>query len=226
MTPAEARMTPRRAMALNGGLAGSGGACGAITGAALAVGQLAARQSHDHRAAKSAARQVIAQLMVDFTTRFGSTACRELTGVNLDTEAGHRQFIESGVWRDGCPRCTSRWSPVAHQLRLHGIEVTRHDLAHRFGLERPAEGGRTLEVGEHDRHQLALLRLVDRDLERRAAEPAQTESTGVLLATAGAGKDHERISVLGMRRRCAATGACAKRWRPAAAVPGDRARGR
>jgi len=107
------------AMALNGGLAYRGGACGAITGAALAVGQLAARRSHDHRAAKSAARQVIAGLMADFTSRFGSTACRELTGVDLATEAGHRQFIESGAWRDGCMRQiewgVGRLAPLAGQ---------------------------------------------------------------------------------------------------------------
>jgi C_GCAxxG_C_C family probable redox protein len=107
------------AMALNGGLAYSGGACGAITGAALAVGQLAARQSDDHQAAKSAARQVIAGLMADFTSCFGSTACRDLTGVDLDTEAGHRQFIESGAWRDGCMRqiewVVGRLAPLAGQ---------------------------------------------------------------------------------------------------------------
>ena len=44
------------AMALNGGVAYSGGVCGAISGAALAVGILAERRIDDHRGAKRVAR--------------------------------------------------------------------------------------------------------------------------------------------------------------------------
>jgi C_GCAxxG_C_C family probable redox protein len=107
------------AMALNGGLAYSGGACGAISGAALAVGQLAAVRIEDHRAAKGAARRIVAGLMEAFTATFGSTACRDLTGVDLRTEQGHRAFIESGVWRDVCMRqvewVVRRMAPLADE---------------------------------------------------------------------------------------------------------------
>ncbi len=41
-------MDPAAAVALNGGIAYSGGMCGALTGAALAVGMLAERRIHDH----------------------------------------------------------------------------------------------------------------------------------------------------------------------------------
>jgi C_GCAxxG_C_C family probable redox protein len=92
------------AMALNGGIAYSGGTCGAITGAALAVGMLAEQRVPDHRAAKRAARLVTADLLVAFEAEFGTSACRELIGVDLRTDAGHRAFIESGVWRDRCMR--------------------------------------------------------------------------------------------------------------------------
>jgi C_GCAxxG_C_C family probable redox protein len=92
------------AMALNGGIAYSGSTCGAITGAALAVGELAASRIEDHAAAKRAARTITADLAARFEAAFGATTCRGLTGVDLSTEAGHRAFIEGGAWRDGCMR--------------------------------------------------------------------------------------------------------------------------
>ncbi len=107
------------AMALNGGIAYSGGTCGAVTGAALAVGMLAERRVPDHRAAKSAARMVTADLLAAFEAGFGSSACRELIGVDLRTEAGHRAFIESGVWRDRCMRqiemAVTRLAPLGNE---------------------------------------------------------------------------------------------------------------
>lgn len=104
------------AMALNGGVAYSGGPCGAVTGAALAVGQLAGRRVPDHVAAKRAAREAVASLMDAFTAEFGATDCRTLTGLDLRTEDGHRAFIESGVWRETCMR-QIEWV-VARLVRL------------------------------------------------------------------------------------------------------------
>jgi len=92
------------AMALNGGIAYSGGTCGAVTGAALAVGLLAEGRIADHPAAKSAARRLTAETLRAFEAEFGSSQCRALTGFDLRTEAGHRRFIEDGAWRVGCTR--------------------------------------------------------------------------------------------------------------------------
>jgi C_GCAxxG_C_C family probable redox protein len=90
------------AMALNGGVAYSGGPCGAITGVALAVGRLARQRIEDHREAKRVARTLVQEVMAEFTTEFGSTSCRELTG--FDLRSNHEAFIESGVWRTDCMR--------------------------------------------------------------------------------------------------------------------------
>jgi C_GCAxxG_C_C family probable redox protein len=107
------------AMALNGGLAYSGGPCGAISGAALAIGLLAAERIADHREAKRAARLITAQLLADFEAEYGATDCRTLTGVDLRTDEGHREFIEGGAWRDGCLRqvefVVGRLSPLTDQ---------------------------------------------------------------------------------------------------------------
>lgn len=90
------------AMALNGGLAWSGGPCGAITGAAMAAGRLAARRIADHKEAKSVARAITAELMADFQQEFGSINCRDLTGLDISTEEGHAAFIENQVWHTTC----------------------------------------------------------------------------------------------------------------------------
>ncbi len=90
------------AMALNGGLAYSGGACGAVTGAALAVGRLAEARLSDHRDAKRTARHVIQGLMVEFEERFGSMNCRDLTGYDMMKD--HEAFMEDGTWKTECTR--------------------------------------------------------------------------------------------------------------------------
>lgn len=90
------------AMALNGGVAYGGGVCGAISGAALAVGQLAGRGIADHNEAKTAARELVMDLMDRFEAEFGSTTCRGLLGLDLRKPGEHDRFIESGVWRTNC----------------------------------------------------------------------------------------------------------------------------
>jgi C_GCAxxG_C_C family probable redox protein len=105
------------AMALNGGIAYSGGTCGAMSGAALALGMLADRRIANHAEAKRAARVLTADLLEAFERAFGSTDCRALTGVDLRTDAGHRAFVEAGAWRVACRRqvefAVTRLAPLA-----------------------------------------------------------------------------------------------------------------
>lgn len=90
------------AMALNGGVAYGGGPCGAISGAALALGLLAGRRIADHREAKRVARDLLARLMDDFRGEHGAVDCRDLIGLDLRAPGAHRAFLRSGVWRDRC----------------------------------------------------------------------------------------------------------------------------
>jgi C_GCAxxG_C_C family probable redox protein len=88
------------AMALNGGVAYSGGTCGALIGAALTLGRLSGARLPERPLAKRAARGLMQQLMSDFAAEFGSTQCRELTGFDLATD--HDEFLASGIWETGC----------------------------------------------------------------------------------------------------------------------------
>ncbi len=90
------------AMVLNGGVAYSGGICGAISGAAMAVGRLAEERIEDHKEAKRTARRLIQKMMADFHERFGSHKCSGLIEYDISTQQGHDDFIDSGVWRDTC----------------------------------------------------------------------------------------------------------------------------
>ncbi len=112
-------MDASAAMALNGGVAYSGGACGAITGAALAVGMLADRRIDDHRAAKRVARGLVARLMDDFLAEHGALDCRDLTGYDLRAPGQHEAFIAGGAWRERCMRqvefAVTRMAPLADE---------------------------------------------------------------------------------------------------------------
>jgi C_GCAxxG_C_C family probable redox protein len=92
------------AMALNGGIAYSGGICGAISGAALAVGRLAEERISDHREAKRTARHLIESLIADFEAEFEGRNCSQLIDYEISIPAQHDAFIESGVWRETCMR--------------------------------------------------------------------------------------------------------------------------
>lgn len=110
-------MDASAAMALNGGVAYRGGTCGAITGAALAVGLLAGQRIDDHVAAKRVARRLVAGLMDAFETEYGATDCRELIGYDLAAPGQHDAFIASGIWRERCmgqiERAVTRLAPLA-----------------------------------------------------------------------------------------------------------------
>jgi C_GCAxxG_C_C family probable redox protein len=91
-------------MALNGGVGYSGEICGALSGAAVALGLLAGRLEADHATAKRRARADTARLIEDFRAAFGSVRCRDLCGYDISTREKHDAFIESGVWRTVCMR--------------------------------------------------------------------------------------------------------------------------
>jgi len=105
------------AMALNGGVAYSGGTCGAISGAAVALGRLASERIADRRRAKRVARELTATVIDEFEATFGATDCRSLTGADLRAPGGHDAFIAAGAWRVDCLRrlelVVERLAPLA-----------------------------------------------------------------------------------------------------------------
>jgi C_GCAxxG_C_C family probable redox protein len=107
------------AMALNGGIAYSGGMCGAISGSAMALGMLAERRLGDHFLAKAAARGLTQRLMDEFVREHGSPNCRDLIGLDLRAPGQHDAFLAGNLWRDRCMRqiefAVRRVAPLADE---------------------------------------------------------------------------------------------------------------
>jgi C_GCAxxG_C_C family probable redox protein len=95
------------ATAFMGGIAGQQDApCGAVSGAAIALG-LGHRVSGNDKAKAEQARQKIraevSEYLNSFRNKFGSITCRGVLGVDLSDEEGMKKAREAGLFRDKCP---------------------------------------------------------------------------------------------------------------------------
>jgi C_GCAxxG_C_C family probable redox protein len=129
------------AMAFNGGVAYGGAICGAISGAAIAVGMLAERRAASHPEAKRIARGIIADLMDEFAGKHGALDCRTLTGFDLRAPGGHDAFLESDVWRT---RCMAQVETAVALLAPLGDETVWRRAVAALPIEQvgPGSGGR------------------------------------------------------------------------------------
>ncbi|OFW61654.1 MAG: hypothetical protein A2133_04740 [Actinobacteria bacterium RBG_16_64_13] len=80
---------------LGGGIAAMGEACGALTGAALALGLRDSALDHEDPNLRPRTTESLQELLRKFTAEFGSRRCVELTGYDLSTPEGHKAFGES-----------------------------------------------------------------------------------------------------------------------------------
>ncbi len=97
----ESDLIPRLATGFCGGMARTGGMCGAVTGGVLALNLLYGR--NDSTGDKEANYQAIQEFMRIFRERFNDVNCPGLTGVDLATAEGQRQFTERNLH----PRCAN-----------------------------------------------------------------------------------------------------------------------
>lgn len=98
----DAGCLPRAATAFCSGLSRSGGMCGALAGAALAIGLATGRDSpEDSLEIPYALTQ---DLLASFREHFGSDNCAELLGCHLGTPEGQRVFAERGLRDSHCAR--------------------------------------------------------------------------------------------------------------------------
>ena len=86
---------PRIATGFGGGVSDTGGMCGAVSGAIMAIGLAAGRNSPDQSAEEAYA--LTRRFLDAFAGEFGSTNCPELTGCDFRTEEARRAFQENHV---------------------------------------------------------------------------------------------------------------------------------
>jgi len=113
---------PGLATGLGGGIGHTGHICGAVTGAAMAIGFAAGRKKlADHNAEKAWANATVAELVDAFAQQFITTECRELLGFDL-RQADWLERYKAGGCKERCTgfvRFAAEWT--AARLAKEGV---------------------------------------------------------------------------------------------------------
>jgi C_GCAxxG_C_C family probable redox protein len=91
---------PRIASAFAGGIGNTGAVCGAVVGAAMAIGLNQRRAETMEDELRNLA--VAGEFRRRFEAEMGNINCRELTGLDLTTEEGIKQLMSSDTPQKVC----------------------------------------------------------------------------------------------------------------------------
>jgi C_GCAxxG_C_C family probable redox protein len=94
---------PRIASGFGGGIGGTGAVCGAVVGAVMAIGLKRGRDTTSED--RLGAWGLVQEFRRRFEAEMGHICCHELTGIDLSTEEGQKQFWSSDVPIRVCLRC-------------------------------------------------------------------------------------------------------------------------
>ncbi len=109
----QSELIPKIATGFCGGIARTSGICGAVSGAVMAINIFYGRNTPDVPFEKSYAP--VQKLIQMFTRKYGSTNCKELTGVDLATEEGRKQFYQANLI-ERCKNFTEEATRMAMSL--------------------------------------------------------------------------------------------------------------
>ena len=106
-------LIPKIATGFCGGLSRTCGICGAVSGAIMALNLFTGRVAPNDSVMESYTK---AQKMIEtFADSFGSTNCKDLTGVDLGTQEGQNKFKEDNI-RERCKGYTGEATRMAMVL--------------------------------------------------------------------------------------------------------------
>lgn len=91
---------PRVASGFGGGIARTGQVCGAISGALMAIGWARGRDVPDEPVDN--VYDVGAELVREFTSKFGTTSCKMLIDVDLSDAEERKRARKNGVFEQQC----------------------------------------------------------------------------------------------------------------------------
>ncbi len=94
---------PRAATAFGGGVARTGGTCGAVSGALMGLGLLYGRDRGGDHKHIDRVYAMARDLKAEFEGRFGSTICRELLGCDIGTTEGRIRAKKNRLFDKRCP---------------------------------------------------------------------------------------------------------------------------
>jgi C_GCAxxG_C_C family probable redox protein len=113
---AENDIIPRIASAFAGGIGNTGAVCGAVIGAVMAIGLKQGRADTMEEVLRNLA--VAREFRRRFEAEMKTISCRELTGFDLSTEEGLKQFMSSDTPRAVCfPAVSAAYRLVVDLLK-------------------------------------------------------------------------------------------------------------
>ena len=112
----ENEIIPRIASCFAGGIGNTGSVCGAVAGAMMAIGLQKCRGDTMEEVLRTLA--VAQEFRRRFETEMVTINCRELTGADLSTEEGIRQFMSSDIPQTVCfPAVSAAYRLVVDLLK-------------------------------------------------------------------------------------------------------------
>jgi len=99
----ESDFIPRIASGFGAGISRHGETCGALTGAVMALGLKFGRTTPDN-AAKAKLYALVSELWTQFEHEFKNVGCKDLTGCDMMTEEGAKDFLSRDLHHTLCPK--------------------------------------------------------------------------------------------------------------------------
>jgi C_GCAxxG_C_C family probable redox protein len=91
----ESDLIPSIATGFCSGQARTGGQCGAVSGAIMAISMVTGRRSHEDSV--DGTYEAVGEFLREFRGRFGSTNCEGLLGCDIGTQEGRDRFEAEGL---------------------------------------------------------------------------------------------------------------------------------
>ncbi len=99
----ESDIIPMIASGFGAGISRHGETCGALTGAIMALGLKYGRTTPDN-AAKAKLYAMVDELWTDFEQEFEHVSCKALTGCDMMTDEGAKEFVARDLHHTLCPK--------------------------------------------------------------------------------------------------------------------------
>ena len=95
---------PKIATGLGAGIARTDEVCGAVSGAVMAIGLKYGRVDENDTGARDRVYPLVARFTEEFRKEFGCLRCTDLTGCNLSTPEGMKEFAERKLHAELCAK--------------------------------------------------------------------------------------------------------------------------
>ena len=106
----------RMSAGFGGGMGRLGGTCGAVSGALMVLGLKYGATSTDNSTAKEETYAQVREFVQQFTSREGSSVCKELLGCDISTPEGYAQAKEQKLFSTRCKELVRAAAEVLEEM--------------------------------------------------------------------------------------------------------------